>query len=122
MDLFDFTETNGQQMVTVRYDMIVPLFAALNVEVEVSSYTDKAKILSKLHEGAAAPEPYFFIAQTGNNPYAPYQWVGIMCDENAKEDTVVNVSNPDNTFSFVDFRPKDITQLITVKVLKTPGQ
>ena len=116
-DLFEFYEENGQQTASVKFDLIEAVFKNVGIDAEISSFSDEKVFPDKIKLANDAEEPYFLIAQTANNPIAPYQWVCFNYDsEKLTKETPLSASNPDKTFRQVSFRVGDISQLILIKV------
>lgn len=76
-ELFDFSEIDGQQIVTLRQDKMKELFDSLNFDVEINNYYETDKILEQLIKTEQSEALYVLIAMTGKNPIAPFQWVNI---------------------------------------------
>jgi hypothetical protein len=117
-ELFNFSEIDGQQIVTLRQDKMKELFNSLNLDVEINNYFETDKILEQLIETETSEDLYSLIAFTGNNPIAPFQCVNISSSSlsiNPSETKILKVANPDALYQFVDFQVKDLTHLITIK-------
>lgn len=117
-ELFDFSEIDGQQIVTLRQDKMKELFDSLNFDVEINNYYETDKILEQLIKTEQSEALYVLIAMTGKNPIAPFQWVNISGGGYSKNSETANliVANPDGLYQFVDFQVKDLTELITLKI------
>lgn len=118
-ELFDFSELNGQPQAAVKKESLIELFKSINLDVEISSYTDKNEILRQLIDTELSEDTYMLMAQTGNSPLAPYQWVNINggnYGKNPDYDHPLKVANPDGLYQFIEFRIRDISQLLTFKI------
>lgn len=118
-ELYDFYEVDGQSQGTLREDKMKELFEILEFEVEINNYYDSNTIVEKLKETELSEDMYALIGATGNNPIAPFQWIGIQNvqnSENLTPDNYLNVSNSDSLYDFVDFQVKDLSQLVTIKL------
>lgn len=117
-ELFDFSEIDGQQIVTLRQDKMKELFDSLKFDVEINNYYETDKILEQLIKTEQSEDLYVLIAMTGKNPIAPFQWVNISGGDYSKNSETANliVANPDALYQFIDFQVKDLTELITIKI------
>ena len=124
-ELFDFSELNGQPQAAVKKESLIELFASMNLNVEINSYTDKNETLRQLIATELSEDTYMLMAQTGNSPLAPYQWVNINGGDygtNPDFDQPLKVSNPDALYQFVEFKVQDISQLLTFKIKQAERQ
>ena len=118
-ELFDFSEIDGQQIVTLRQDKMKELFDSINFDVEINNYYETDKILEQLIQTEQSEDSYALIAMTGKNPIAPFQWINISGGDYSKNpEKTANLvfANPDALYQFVDFQVKDLTELITIKI------
>ena len=118
-ELYDFSEIDGQQIVTLHQDKMKELFDSIDFEVEINNYFETNEILEQLIETKRSEDSYALIAMTGNNPIAPFQWINISdgdYNQNPEKTANLVVANPDALYQFVDFQVKDLTHLITIKI------
>ncbi|MCR5612497.1 hypothetical protein [Treponema sp.] len=119
-DAFDFSEVNGQYQATFREQKVHDVIKLMKSEAEINNYTESDVILKKLVEIKNAEESYVVIAQTGNNPVAPNQWVivaGMNFSKKPSKNDGIETFSPDGVFQFIDYQVKDISHLITMRLL-----
>lgn len=116
-EMYDLTPIKDQPQATVLKDSLIELFNSINIKNEIKSYTNQNDIVKELVNAAVSKDAYMLIANTGNNPVAPYQWVCVNggIHEGLLPDEYLDVANPDKNFEFVDYQVKDISHLITIK-------
>ena len=119
-ELYDFTTVNGQTSATLKNDELINLFKRFGMDVEIQNYYEAEEIPVKLKEAMDSEDAYFLVAFTGNSPVTPYQCIGIngLSDYvNVDGNTSINANNPDGLYTFVSYQVKDLSQLITIRVL-----
>lgn len=121
-DLFIFSNTNGQDWATLNKQGIIDFMKDYGVQLEVEEYySNKDDIVQQIKKTYESEYLYFVIFETGNNPVCPYQWVYLKDISNPSvfnNETSLICHVPDTNYSFMRYKIKDISTLITIKVKK----
>lgn len=121
-DYFDVSKENGRTVATFKISKVPDLFEYAGLKSEVEVHTDSSKFIEVIRDRTRSEDVYFCIGQTGKSPIAPYQWVcmnGIKnLDEVLSNNSDIVVSNPDSRFGCAEFKMKDFSQLITIKLIE----
>jgi len=85
---------------------------------EITEYDNFEEILNVINECHTSDESYYLVIQTGNSPIAPFQWAIIngFKDSEITPDTLMDLTIVDNNFSILEYRIKDISYMIAIKV------
>jgi len=85
---------------------------------EITEYDDFEEIFNVINECQTSSESYFLVVQTGNSPIAPFQWgiINGFKDSEITPETIMELTNVDNNFNILEYRIKDISYLIAIKV------
>lgn len=108
---------NGFENATVSKKGLLLRMGGIGVDLEISeTYTNPDEIIEKIDMAAKSEYPYAIIAQTGNNPLEPYQWVVVKgYDEPITPETTFSYYSSDQLSDIIDYQIKDISQLVLIK-------
>lgn len=117
----DLTESGAyfdQKMETVTFEKMNNFYNSFGLNPEITEYKDSAEIKSVLKECQESDDNYILFIQTGNNPLAPFHWASVLGfrDEDISDETLLFISTPDINLGSLEYRVKDISHLITIKV------
>ena len=115
-DMFEFSEVNGQQWAAVSKEKLKWIMNDCGLDGTIREYTDPESICDEIKNVIESDHGYIVIAQTGNNPLCPFQWVTVKNAEGFDPESKLKVFCPDSHYEFMEYQIKDISMLVTIQI------
>lgn len=114
--MFEFSQVNGQEWAAVSKETINEIMVELCFDGTIEEYTDSESICNAIKNVNESEHGYMLIAQTGNNPLCPFQWVVISNTDGFTPESNLETFCPDIHYSFMNYQMKDISMLVTIQI------